>query len=119
MQELQKIIDEAFENRANLSPASAPVIVRDAVESVIAGLDAGQLRVAQKIDGQWIVNQWIKKAVLISFRLADNQVMPGGATQYFDKVPTKFGADQVRRLHARTVPRGRVPGRTAGRRPQG
>jgi len=107
MQELQKIIDEAFETRATLPPASAPVIVRDAVESVIAGLDAGQLRVAQKIDGQWVVNQWIKKAVLISFRLADNQVMPGGATQYFDKVPTKFGdytPEQFREGGFRVVP---------------
>lgn len=91
MQEIQKIIDEAFENRAGLSPASAPTEVRDAVATVINGLDNGSLRVASKVDGQWAVNQWIKKAVLISFRLADNQVMAGGANQYYDKVPTKFG----------------------------
>lgn len=91
MQDLQKIIDDAFENRAALSPAAVPAEVRDAVATVIAGLDGGSLRVAEKRDGQWVVNQWIKKAVLISFRLADNQVMPGAATQYFDKVPTKFG----------------------------
>src|SRR5690606_20082960 len=90
MQELQKIIDDAFEARANLSPSSAPSEVRDAVARVIAGLDAGTLRVAEKRDGEWAVNQWVKKAVLISFRLADNQPMPGGSTQYFDKVPTKF-----------------------------
>jgi 2,3,4,5-tetrahydropyridine-2-carboxylate N-succinyltransferase len=64
--------------------------VRDAVEAVLDGLDNGRLRVAQKSDGQWVVNQWIKKAVLISFRLADNRVMPGASTQYFDKVSTKF-----------------------------
>ena len=107
MHELQKIIDEAFENRANLSPASAPAIVRDAVASVIEGLDNGSLRVAQKIDGQWQVNQWIKKAVLISFRLADNQVMPAGPNQYFDKVPTKFGdytPEQFRAGGFRVVP---------------
>lgn len=107
MQELQKIIDEAFENRASLSPTQAPTIVRDAVDSVIAGLDAGTLRVAEKKDGQWVVNQWIKKAVLISFRLRDNEVMPGGATQFFDKVPTKFGeytAQQFRDGGFRVVP---------------
>jgi 2,3,4,5-tetrahydropyridine-2-carboxylate N-succinyltransferase len=107
MQDLQNIIDAAFENRANLSPASAPAEVRDAVATVIAGLDDGSLRVAEKRDGQWVVNQWIKKAVLISFRLADNQLMPGGATQYFDKVPTKFGDYDEQRFRAggfRVVP---------------
>ncbi|HQU88917.1 MAG TPA: 2,3,4,5-tetrahydropyridine-2,6-dicarboxylate N-succinyltransferase [Denitromonas sp.] len=91
MQQLQQIIDTAFDNRASLSPTSAPVEIREAVEEVIAGLDNGSLRVAQKVDGQWVVNQWIKKAVLISFRLRDNAIMPGGSTNYFDKVATKFG----------------------------
>ncbi len=91
MQQLQQIIDTAFDNRASLSPTSAPVEIREAVEEVIAGLDNGSLRVAQKVDGQWVVNQWIKKAVLISFRLRDNEIMPGGSTNYFDKVATKFG----------------------------
>ncbi len=91
MQALQKIIDDAFENRASLSPAAAPAEVRDAVAQVIAGLDAGTLRVAEKKDGQWVVNQWIKKAVLISFRLRDNEVMNAGSLNFFDKVPTKFG----------------------------
>ena len=90
MQELQKIIDDAFEARTSLSPASAPDEVRMAVAKVIDGLDNGTLRVAEKVDGQWQVNQWVKKAVLISFRLVDNAPMPGAATQYFDKVPTKF-----------------------------
>jgi 2,3,4,5-tetrahydropyridine-2-carboxylate N-succinyltransferase len=91
-QALQQLIDQAWENRANLSPASADAKVRDAVEAVIARLDRGELRVAEKIDGRWHTHQWIKKAVLLSFRLQDNRVMPGAATQYFDKVPTKFGA---------------------------
>ena len=91
MQELQQIIDDAFENRASLSPSDAPAHIRDAVEKVIAGLDNGSLRVAEKKDGQWVVNQWIKKAVLISFRLRDNGIMAGGATNYYDKVATKFG----------------------------
>jgi len=107
MQELQRIIDEAFENRASLSPSSAPAPVREAVAAVIDGLDTGRLRVAQKIDGDWVVNQWIKKAVLISFRLSDNQLMAGGANQYFDKVPTKFGEytpEQFREGGFRVVP---------------
>ena len=91
MQQLQQIIDTAFDNRASLSPTSAPAEIREAVEEVIAGLDNGSLRVAQKVDGQWVVNQWIKKAVLISFRLRDNAIMPGGSTNYYDKVATKFG----------------------------
>jgi 2,3,4,5-tetrahydropyridine-2,6-dicarboxylate N-succinyltransferase len=92
MQEVQKIIDQAWENRAALGSSSAPGSVRDAVEHVIAGLDAGSLRVCEKIGGTWTTHQWIKKAVLISFRLADNSVIPGAATQYFDKVPSKFAS---------------------------
>lgn len=93
--ELQQLIDNAWEQRTELSPASAPAEIRRAVEHVIAELDAGRLRVAEKRDGNWHVNQWIKKAVLLSFRLADNQIMPVGlqdaaALQFYDKVPTKF-----------------------------
>lgn len=91
MHALQQIIDDAFENRASLSPSSAPAEIRNAVEEVIAGLDAGTLRVAEKKDGQWVVNQWIKKAVLISFRLRDNEVLQAGGLNFFDKVATKFG----------------------------
>jgi 2,3,4,5-tetrahydropyridine-2-carboxylate N-succinyltransferase len=91
MEAVQATIDHAWENRANLSPASADSSVRNAVEAVIARLDRGELRVAEKIGGQWHTHQWIKKAVLLSFRLHDNQVMPGASTQYYDKVPSKFG----------------------------
>ena len=107
MHALQNIIDDAFDNRASLSPSSAPAAIRDAVEQVIAGLDAGTLRVAEKKDGQWVVNQWIKKAVLISFRLRDNELMPAGSLNYFDKVQTKFGdytAEQFRAGGFRVVP---------------
>ena len=89
-QALQQLIDQAWENRAQLSPASAEPQVRAAVDAVIARLDRGELRVAEKIAGRWETHQWIKKAVLLSFRLQDNQVMPGACTQYYDKVPTKF-----------------------------
>ncbi|MHB8668014.1 MAG: 2,3,4,5-tetrahydropyridine-2,6-dicarboxylate N-succinyltransferase [Burkholderiales bacterium] len=90
MQQLQQTIELAFEKRATLTPASADPKIRDAVEQVISALDAGRLRVAEKIGGAWVTHQWLKQAVLLSFRLNDNQVMPGASTRYYDKVPTKF-----------------------------
>lgn len=90
-QQLQSIIDNAWDNRANISPSSAPKEVVDAVEHVIAELNDGKLRVATREGvGQWTVHQWIKKAVLLSFRLKDNALINGGALNFFDKVPTKF-----------------------------
>jgi 2,3,4,5-tetrahydropyridine-2,6-dicarboxylate N-succinyltransferase len=90
-QQLQQIIDQAWEDRANYSPKSAPAEVRDAVAHVLEQLNQGTLRVAQKDSGNWVVNQWVKKAVLLSFRLEDNVPMPaGGSMQFYDKVPTKF-----------------------------
>ncbi|MFO1314990.1 MAG: 2,3,4,5-tetrahydropyridine-2,6-dicarboxylate N-succinyltransferase [Burkholderiales bacterium] len=94
MTQLATVIDVAWERRAELSPASAPAEVRDAVAHVIAELDAGRLRVAEKQHGAWVTHQWIKKAVLLSFRLADNVAMgppPERAPfRFYDKVPTKF-----------------------------
>ncbi len=87
---LQNTIDQAWDDRASLSPAQAPATVRDAVNSVIDQLDAGTLRVAEKINGQWETHQWIKKAVLLSFRLQDNAVLKDGYSQYYDKVASKF-----------------------------
>jgi 2,3,4,5-tetrahydropyridine-2-carboxylate N-succinyltransferase len=91
---LQNVIDGAWEQRAELSPQKAPGDVREAVAHVIGELDAGRLRVAEKIGGTWTTHQWIKKAVLLSFRLADNVGMgpsPDRAPfRFFDKVPTKF-----------------------------
>lgn len=107
-QQLQTTIDQAWENRAEISAKSAPADVREAVAHVIAELDKGALRVAQKQDGQWIVNQWVKKAVLLSFRLEDNAVMPaGGFSQFYDKVPSKFAsytAEDFARGGFRVVP---------------
>src|SRR5438093_258718 len=88
----KKIIEDAWERRAALSPASAPRPLREAVEHVIAGLDAGRIRVAEKSGGEWITHQWVKKAVLLSFRLEDNRLIEGGATRYYDKVAAKFAA---------------------------
>ncbi|WP_422648519.1 2,3,4,5-tetrahydropyridine-2,6-dicarboxylate N-succinyltransferase [Cupriavidus sp. H18C1] len=90
-QALQALIDQAWEDRASLSPKSAPADIREAVATVIGQLDAGTLRVAEKQGKDWIVNQWVKKAVLLSFRLEDNAPMAaGGFAQFYDKVPTKF-----------------------------
>ncbi|MEO7032122.1 MAG: 2,3,4,5-tetrahydropyridine-2,6-dicarboxylate N-succinyltransferase [Herbaspirillum sp.] len=111
-QQLQSIIDQAWDNRASISTQSAPSEVRDAVAHVLAELDAGTLRVAHKENGAWVVNQWIKKAVLLSFRLEENVVMGGAGNgrdtmQFYDKVPTKFSnysADDFARGGFRVVP---------------
>ena len=90
-QQLQTTIDAAWEDRANLSPSSAPKEVQDAVEHEIAQLNNGTLRVAtREAVGKWTVHQWIKKAVLLSFRLKDNEVVKAGDLGFYDKVQTKF-----------------------------
>ena len=108
MQEFQQIIEAAWEDRANLSVAAAPAEIREAVAHAINELDAGRLRVASREGvGQWTVHQWLKKAVLLSFRLNDNVVMGEGALTFFDKVPTKFGGlseEQLRATGVRVVP---------------
>lgn len=88
--DLQTTIEKAWEDRANLSPADASAEIREAVEQTIAALDTGRLRVADKTTGEWIVHQWIKKAVLLSFRLQDNAVVGEGPLTFYDKVATKF-----------------------------
>lgn len=88
----QSIIEAAFEERANINPANATAEIKSTVASVIADLDSGKLRVASRIGDtqQWETHQWLKKAVLLSFRLDDNVLMDDGVTKYFDKVPPKF-----------------------------
>ncbi len=107
-QQLQTLIDNAWDNRASLSPSSAPKEVVDAVEHVISELNSGKLRVATREGvGQWTVHQWIKKAVLLSFRLKDNELMQAGDLGFFDKVPTKFAglsADEMAATGVRVVP---------------
>ena len=89
--QLQHIIDNAWDNRANISATNATHEVREAVEHVIAELNAGRLRVATRDGvGQWTTHQWIKKAVLLSFRLNDNVPIQAGQLGFYDKVPTKF-----------------------------
>ena len=96
MDNLQYTIDAAWEARSELSPSAASPAIRDAVAHVIDALDRGALRVAEKIDGAWVTHQWVKKAVLLSFRLADNAPIglagPQAPFRFYDKVPTKFAA---------------------------
>ena len=87
---LQQTIDAAWERRTEFSPTSAPADVKNAVAETLDNLDSGSIRVAEKINGEWVTHQWIKKAVLLSFRLKDNDIMDGGNTKYFDKVDSKF-----------------------------
>ena len=90
MSSIADIINEAFEQRSGINARNADASLKDAVNEAIAGLDSGEMRVAQKQDGEWVVNQWLKKAVLLSFALNDNRVMEGGCTNYYDKVEPKF-----------------------------
>ena len=90
MHDAQLIIETAWDDRAGLNPANAPGPLREAVEHAIAGLDAGRLRVAEKSGGEWTTHQWLKKAVLLSFRMEDNRLLPGDSTNYYDKVAGKF-----------------------------
>lgn len=106
-QELKTIIETAFDNRDSLSIDTVSSEVLNAVETAISKLDTGELRVAEKLSGEWVVHQWLKKAVLLSFKLRDNQVIDGQETRYFDKVPLKFSeysSDDFREQGIRVVP---------------
>lgn len=110
--DLIQIIETAFADRANLSSINCPADIRDAVDEVLARLDNGTLRVAQKQNGEWVVNQWAKKAVLLSFKLNDNRVMGGDLNnnnplRFFDKVDSKFAkfsAAEFTQAGVRVVP---------------
>ncbi len=100
---LAATIDAAFEERAKFSPANAPAEVIGAVEAAIDLLDRGEARVAEKIDGEWVVHQWLKKAVLLSFRLNDNQVIDAGYTRFYDKVALKHAGHDAERFQSEGV----------------
>jgi len=107
MTDLQSVIDKAFEARAGITPKTAEPALKEAVAEVIAQLDSGKLRVAEKSGNEWVTHQWLKKAVLLSFRLEDNEVVRDGYTNYFDKVPAKFadyGSADFRAGGFRVVP---------------
>jgi 2,3,4,5-tetrahydropyridine-2,6-dicarboxylate N-succinyltransferase len=101
--DIRETIEAAFERRAELGPANAPADVVAAVEAAIDALDRGEARVAEKVDGTWRVNDWLKKAVLLSFRLFDNRVLEAGYTRFFDKVELKYAGYDAGRFRAEGV----------------
>ncbi len=103
MNDIKTVIEQAFERRADITPRSVETHVKDAVLAAIAQIDSGELRVAEKIDGRWVVNEWLKKAVLLAFRIWDNEFIKGGFTNYFDKVPSKYADYNAREFRASGV----------------
>jgi 2,3,4,5-tetrahydropyridine-2,6-dicarboxylate N-succinyltransferase len=104
---LRSVIDEAWERRAQLTPGSATRELDAALEECMQLLDSGRARVAEPRDGRWVVNEWLKKAVLLSFRVRDNRLVDGGFTRFYDKVPLKYAAaseEELRAAGARIVP---------------
>jgi 2,3,4,5-tetrahydropyridine-2,6-dicarboxylate N-succinyltransferase len=108
MSQLKTIIESAFEDRASITPENVSPEIRNAVNSVITELDNGTQRVAERRGvGDWIVNEWLKKAVLLSFRINENDVINGGHTKYYDKVASKYSdmsSDEFRASGVRVVP---------------
>ena len=105
MTELKAIIEAAFEDRENITPSAAPADVKQAVSDAIALLNSGEARVAEKIAGEWVVHQWLKKAVLLYFRLHNNGVMEGAESSVvcvFEPF-LRQGSAEIRRLHCRTI----------------
>ena len=101
------IIENAFEQRTEITPANVSVEIRQAVTETLNLLDNGTLRVAEKLDGDWVTHQWIKKAVLLSFRINENRLMDGGNTRYYDKVECKYSnytEDDFAKAGVRVVP---------------
>jgi 2,3,4,5-tetrahydropyridine-2-carboxylate N-succinyltransferase len=101
--DLRSAIDDAYETRAQLNPRNTPSALRAAIEEAIELLNAGQLRVAQPEGNAWRVNEWLKKAVLLSFRINDNDAMPAGALNFYDKVPLKYSGWSPERFAAAGV----------------
>ena len=111
MNALQNLIEQAFEQRQTLSMHNAAPELIAAVNEVLSCLDNGQYRVAEKTDGEWVVHQWIKKAVLLSFKLFPNQVVDAGFCQFYDKVPLKYQGytnEQFQQSGVRVVPHAMV-----------
>lgn len=111
MHNLQTVIENAFEQRADITPSNASAEIREAINTTLAALDKGELRVASQEKGQWVTHQWLKKAVLLSFRIQDNQLLNGNYTHYYDKVANKFAdytAEDFQQGGFRVVPNAQV-----------
>ncbi|MBB6087943.1 2,3,4,5-tetrahydropyridine-2,6-dicarboxylate N-succinyltransferase [Wenzhouxiangella marina] len=103
---LKETIEQAWSERADLSPARASAELRGAVDACLRGLEDGRLRVAEPGADGWVVNEWLKQAILLHFRITANREMPGGASHYFDKVDLRFAddSDRASECGARVVP---------------
>ena len=111
MTSLQNTIEQNFEQRQTLTPESASPRLISALEEVVAGLDAGHFRIAEKTQGTWVVHQWLKKAILISFKIYPNRVIDAGFCQFYDKLPLKFSnlePDAYTQMGVRVVPHAMV-----------
>ena len=109
--QLRTLIDAAYERRAALSPRHTPAELDEALEECLTLLDRGELRVAEPRAGSWVVNEWLKKAVLLSFRVRENRLVDGGFTRFYDKVPLKYaaaGEEELRAGGVRIVPQALV-----------
>ncbi len=107
MSDLKTIIEDAYQRRAEITPRNVETLTRDAIIEVIEQLDSGKARVAEKVNGSWMVNEWLKKAMLLYFRINDNDFIKGGFTHYFDKVPSKYADYNTREFResgVRVVP---------------
>jgi 2,3,4,5-tetrahydropyridine-2,6-dicarboxylate N-succinyltransferase len=107
LKNLQSVIDAAFEFRSEITPKNIPPGLEGVLEKCIGLLDAGSVRVAEQKDGIWVVNEWLKKAVLLYFRTRDNTVMDAGFTRFYDKIPLKYAGsteEELRAAGARVVP---------------
>ena len=119
MSELQTIIEQAFEDRANITPSTVSAEIKQAILSALDALNDGSARVAEYINGEWVVHQWLKKAVLLSFRIWDNETLDGAESKFYDKVPmkyseydnAKFKADGVRVVPGASVRTGSFIGK--------
>ncbi|MCC5824895.1 2,3,4,5-tetrahydropyridine-2,6-dicarboxylate N-succinyltransferase [Alkalimonas sp.] len=103
MADLKTIIEQAFEQRDSITPSTVSAEHRAAIEAALELLDSGKARVAEKLAGEWVVHQWLKKAVLLSFRINDNEVLDGGETKFYDKVPMKYAGYDAARFAAEGV----------------
>ncbi len=104
---MQTLIEQAFEQRTEFTPTKAPSEVKNAVEHILCELDEGRLRVAEKIDGVWKTHTWVKQAILLSFRLWENQIVDAGFTRFYDKLPLKYShtnSEAFQKQNVRVVP---------------
>jgi 2,3,4,5-tetrahydropyridine-2-carboxylate N-succinyltransferase len=107
MHQHQPLIESSFEQRLSLSPEQASPELKRAIEEIMLALDAGTLRVAEKIHNTWQVNEWIKKAILLSFRITHSSVIDGNYAQFYDKIPlkiTQYSDEDYARMQIRVVP---------------